>query len=262
MKIAVSSLDQAWKNKAVNRIACERQCARAAKERAQLIVFPEMTLTGYCMEAESLAEVISDSETTHFFQSIARKYSIAVVFGYIAKDKGFYLNRAVLVDSKGIVLAEYDKIHPFVHAGEDRVFKGGEKLAVANIDNVNIGLTVCYDLRFPEVYTAMARRADLVINIANWPARRFLHWDTLLRARAIENQYCMLGVNRTGTDGNGVEYCKSTCCYFPSGEKLPMIALEDTLDLIVLDTQALGNYRAEFPTISSRRDAVYAGIHA
>lgn len=259
MRIAISSLDQRWKDKYANMAQCERHCAFASKRQAQLVVFPEMTLTGFCMDAESLSETSSSSETNEFFASLARRCGLFILYGYIAKE-GNYYNRASLVDPQGVVRAQYDKVHPFVHAGEDRVFSGGTELAISQIDNFKIGLTVCYDLRFPELYTAMSSDCDLVVNIANWPAKRAVHWDALLKARAIENQYYMLGVNRTGVDGNGIDYCRSSKCYHPSGESLPMDPLVECLDLINLDMSSLASMRLNFPTLSSRREDIYAAF--
>ena len=257
MKVAISSLDQVWKNKSANRVLCENDCMQANASHADLIIFPEMTLTGFCMDAQSLAENAECSETIIFFQSLALKYDLAVVFGFIAEDNG-YFNRAIAVSSQGQVVSQYDKIHPFVDAGEDQIFTGGSLLSVFNISDFTVGLTVCYDLRFPEIYTALSRDCDLVINIANWPEKRCEHWDTLLRARAIESQFYMLGVNRTGKDGNGVDYSKSSKCYHPSGQAMPFVSMSSSLDTLDLDKLSLSQFRQGFPTLSSRREALYA----
>jgi predicted amidohydrolase len=259
IKLAISSLDQVWKDKAENQAACDKHCKAAAEAGVDLIVFPEMTLTGFCMDAEELSESPDGSETVSFFKELAVRYRLTILFGFIAKSSG-YSNRAIAVDPEGQVIASYDKIHPFVHAGEDKIFTGGQRLSIFRIKGAIIGLTICYDLRFPELYSALSKQCNLVVNIANWPASRHLHWDTLLRARAIENQFYMLGVNRSGTDGKGVEYCKSSICYHPSGVAEPSRPITDSLDYINLDIESLESFRQSFPTLSSRREKLYASF--
>ena len=259
MKIALSSLDQSWKNKVENRIKCEQHCVVANENNAQMIVFPEMTLSGFCMDAEELAEPIENSESVALFQELACKYNLYILFGYIVENEGFY-NRAVIINPKGRSILHYDKIHLFSPADEDKTFMAGDDLSVVKIADLRIGLSICYDLRFPELYSALAHSCDLVINIANWPAKRVVHWDTLLRARAIENQYFTLGVNRTGIDGNKVSYCKSSVCYHPSGDMLLMKNLCDNLDLIDFNMSSLVSYRRDFSTLESRRIDLYSNF--
>jgi predicted amidohydrolase len=259
MKVAISSLNQVWKNKSENQAACDKHAAAAAETGVDLLVFPEMTLTGFCMDAEELSEPVGGSESIQFFRDLAVRYQLSVVFGFIAKGDG-YTNRAVAIDFRGNVVGSYDKVHPFVYAGEDKVFTGGDHLATFDINGFTVGLTICYDLRFPELYSALSSSCDLVLNIANWPASRHLHWDALLRARAIENQFYMLGVNRTGTDGAGFEYCKNSICYHPSGIPETANTIVEDLDYLELNKDSLDVFRESFPTLSSRRDELYASF--
>jgi len=257
MKIALSSLDQAWENKKYNMLLCEKHCSLASKNQTDLIVFPEMTLTSYSMNVKKNSEKIKTGESLFFFKELAKKYRMYIVYGYVLDNKGYY-NNASVISPKGDTLGEYSKMHLFKFSGENNDFSPGESLCVVKVCGVNIGLTICYDLRFPYLYGKLSEMCDIVINIANWPSKRLMHWDTLLRARAIENQFFMLGVNRTGIDGNNLKYTKSSVCYQPDGERVAIDkSIGKTLDVINLDINTLIEYRKNFNTLSSRLNGVY-----
>lgn len=217
MKIALASMDQTWEDKAENLRKCESFFQQSSTTDVDLLVFPEMTLTGFSMNAKTVSEHLDSSESLKHMRELAAKYRIATVFGLASKSNAKFYNSAISIDNKGKTLGHYNKIHLFSFGGEDRVFSPGEQITSIKYFEKNIGITICYDLRFPEIYSALSKNCEIIINIANWPASRILHWETLLRARAIENQVTMVGVNRVGIDGNSIQYISSSKVYLPNG---------------------------------------------
>jgi predicted amidohydrolase len=123
-----------------------------------------------------------------------------------------------------------------------------------------LGFSICYDLRFPELYSALAKDCDVLVNIANWPKHRLQQWKALLQARAIENQAYMIGVNRVGTDANGLEYEPSSMIFDANGERLEPIATEGEIDLFELSLQSLEVFRSNFSTKQDRQPELYRAL--
>ncbi len=259
MKIALVSLNQVWEDKKANLLSCKAYIEQASLNNVDLIIFPEMTLSGFSSNTELLAENELSSETINSFSSLAKEFSIAIVFGLIiqAGDKCF--NKSCFIDDTGKVLGNYAKIHPFTFSGEDKYFKSGCNLTVVKYKQVNIGLTICYDLRFPELYSALSKSSDIIINIANWPEKRIDHWNTLLKARAIENQIYIIGVNRIGTDANQLKYVDSSNIINANGDYLDFQKIED-MKIYSIDTLFTQKYRANFNTINDRKVNFYKEI--
>ena len=255
MRIAMISLDQVWENKAANRVACRQSLSRAAEDHADLVIFPEMTLTGFSMNVETIGEDAGQEETLGWFREQARAHQVAVVMGYVSRcTDGKGLNRAVMLDSEGTELGHYDKIHPFKLSGEDLNFHQGTKTTVCDFQSVACGLTICYDLRFPELYTQLsAAQSSMIITIASWPDHRILHWDTLLRARDIEHQVFMIGVNRTGSDPTGLKYVQSSVIYGPFGEIIEPIISDAGYDLCEINMAEVERVRQQFPFLQDRK---------
>ncbi|HUF51775.1 MAG TPA: nitrilase-related carbon-nitrogen hydrolase [Longimicrobiales bacterium] len=255
--IALASLAAAWEQKEPNLERCRTLCAQAAALGAELVAFPEMTLTGFTMAAAAAAEAPTDSWTIRSFADCARAAGVAVAFGVVLRTSARPVNCLVLVDSTGAERARYAKIHPFSHAAEDAHYDSGGALAAAPVAGMTLGFSVCYDLRFPELYTALAPACAALLVIANWPAARIAHWDALLTARAIECQCYMIGVNRTGVDGNGIGYPRSSRVIDPRGAVLQPEVVADELDLYTLDAAHVAAYRRAFPTLRDRRPDTY-----
>jgi predicted amidohydrolase len=124
---------------------------------------------------------------------------------------------------------------------------------------MNLGLTICYDLRFPELYAGLAKESDVLINIANWPKKRVDHWDTLLKARAIENQIFVLGVNRIGIDGNNLEYQESSNVFNANGEKVEYNSFKD-MKIFKIDKNFTTDFKSKFNTTNDRKIKLYKDI--
>lgn len=259
MRLSLVSLDQQWQAKETNLERCSDFIKEAKEKGSQLIIFPEMTLTGYSLEVSLIAEEENESRTLKQFGKLALESEIFIIFGACLLDASTRKPRNVfcLARPDGTSEVVYAKVHPFSFVGEDRVLEAGNKLGISTIDCITVGAAVCYDLRFPELYAAMAPRVNAIVTIANWPLQRVQHWKSLLIARAIENQCFMLGVNRTGQDGNGLTYEKSSMAVNPDGIVLEPIWQSKYLDLYEIDPEEVRNFRAIFPTISDKRYSLY-----
>jgi predicted amidohydrolase len=257
MRIGLVSLNQKWEQKTKNLIACENFIKKAAQKKVDLIIFPEMTLTGFSINSNGLAENENSSYTLKAFKSLAKKYSINIVFGVILRNKKKLTNNAILVSSQGNIKLRYKKIHLFSFALENNFFSPGDKLPSINLKSLRIGLTVCYDLRFPELFRALAKNCNLIINIANWPKARIHHWNTLLTARAIENQLFIAGVNRTGIDGNNIKYISSSQIISPDGAKLKQKYNLKLLSIYDINLNLCLNSRSIFPALKDRNFKFY-----
>ncbi len=257
MRISLISLDQAWEDKTENKRQCEHIVKLSSEKKVDLVVFPEMTLTGFSMNTAKIAEKLKGSETIDFFQQLALKNNIAIVFGVVVEERDRASNRLLLISPNGDIKVNYTKIHPFSYSSEDKYYTKGQNLGQTIFKGINLGFSICYDLRFPELYQGLSEFSEVIITIANWPKKRIEHWEALLKARAIENQSIMVGVNRIGTDGNGIEYVKSSMVFSEAGYMIePEFTLENA-DIYNIDTNSVSLSRSEFPMKNDRRKSLY-----
>lgn len=217
LKIALVQADQQWENKKSNYAVYERLLESV---QADLIVLPEMFSTGFSMNAASLAETMDD-EAVRWLKKLAAGKLAAVYTSFIFTSGKGYFNRGIFVFPDGKIEI-YDKRKRFVLAKEHEVFESGESETIVEFKGWKINLQICYDLRFPEIsrngYENDGRAAyDLLVYTANWPERRIVHWNTLLKARAIENQCYVAGCNRVGEDGEGISYNGCSAVIDPLG---------------------------------------------
>ncbi len=266
MKIALTSMDIEWENKSVNRKKCVELIKRASDSGARLILFPEMTLTGFTMNIKECGEDFAAGnppETVSFFGEQSRKYGMAVGFGYISAEGGRGTNHFVVIDN-GRIIGDYTKIHPFSYGRESYFYDSGRQLVSVTLDNVKMGLFVCYDLRFPEIFQKSGEDNIVLAVIANWPKSRLSHWNCLLQARAIETQSIVLGVNRKGT-GNGLEYESSSRAFDCEGHLLDGESITtgfgDECILIEAATDTVIQKRKEFPVKEDRKKQLYRSFY-
>ena len=162
------------------------------------------------------------------------------------------------------MLGKYRKIHLFSSAPvhEDRYFTPGSSLTTLHIGEMTWGFSICYDLRFPELYRSLALQgAEVLVNCTAWPASRAAHWETLTRARAIENQAYMIGTNRVGTDG-GVTFCGRSCIVEPFGEVISLgSADEEELVVGEIRKDKVVSFRQDIPVFQSRRKDIYGNMN-
>lgn len=226
----------------------------ASHEKCDIAVFPEMFNTGFSMNISTIAED-EDGETASVLSDMAKRYEINLIAGFSVKafDGKKGENIAVVFDRKGEFIARYVKIHPFSFAREDQYYPAGESTVVFNIEGMSSGIFICYGLRFPEVFRSIAKKVKAIFVIANWPSSRKEHWETLLKARAIENQCFVIGVNRTGTDGNGIHYPGASRVFDPSG--MEICSCNDTNEFItcMINHREVAETRARFPFLRDMR---------
>lgn len=260
MRIVTVSLNQAWEDKESNIKQIQRLMLDISPFKPDLVVFPEMTLTAFTMNVEDMAEDYASSSTIEFFSNLAKSNNTAIAFGVIIKTQKKPTNNLIIVSNGGNVLARYEKIHPFSYSGETDYYSKGGKVVCLKLNEFTLGLTICYDLRFPELYQSLSRHCDVLLNIANWPTKRVADWRLLLHARALENQCYMIGVNRTGVDGKGLEYEKSSSVIDPMGKDVESIPLSDIIDVYDIGKETIVSYRESFPVKKDRRVELYKEI--
>jgi len=263
MKIVCCQLDIVWEDKAANYARVQALIERAAPDEGSLVVLPEMFATGFSMNVE----VISDSgsrETAMFLAAMASKYKVHMIGGVVTTaPEGRGRNEAAVFAPSGAEVARYCKIHPFSFGEESNHYVGGARIALFDWGEWAVAPFICYDLRFPEVFRAAVRHTDghagaqLFTVIANWPAVREEHWITLLKARAIENQAYVAGVNRCGSGGK-LAYSGRSLIIDPRGQVLADAGGEEGTITADLDLPALLAYRREFPALNDMRPE-YAG---
>lgn len=216
LNIVAIQANLTWGNPAKNRLYFEQMINKLASD-TDLVVLPEMFSTGFTMKPSSIFETMKGT-TVSWMINMAKAHDIAVIGSIVIQDNNQYFNRAVFVHPSG-QLEIYDKRHLFGLAGEDKQYTSGIKRIVINFKGWRICPLICYDLRFP-VWSRNSDDYDLLLFMANWPIPRIDAWDTLLKARAIENMSYCVGVNRIGDDENGYQYNGHTSAYNFLGEKI------------------------------------------
>ncbi|RXM46150.1 nitrilase family protein [Flavobacterium sp. YO64] len=202
MKTALIQSDLYWENASENRKRFEAKINSLDSE-VNLIVLPEMFSTGFTMNPSAVAETMQ-GETVLWMKAMAKAKSSAVVGSLVIVENEKYYNRMLFVFPSGEIQF-YDKRHLFTLAGEDEFYTAGTQKVIVDYLDWKICLQVCYDLRFP-VFVRNVENYDLLLYVANWPKVRTNAWDTLLKARAIENLSYVVGVNRIGLDANNFEH--------------------------------------------------------
>jgi predicted amidohydrolase len=235
--------DLAWQDADENRRRLARHFGGLAGH-TDLIVLPETFSTGYSMNSAQYYEEM-DGPTVGWMREEAAALGCTVTGSLIVRDAGQHYNRLVWVRPDGSLVC-YDKRHLFRMAGEQKSFSPGDQRLVVDIKGWRVCPLICYDLRFP-VWSRSRNDYDLLLYVANWPARRKLAWSTLLRARAIENVSYVVGVNRVGRDGNGADYCGGSVAIDFLGQPLNDEHDGDDVETVVLDREALVAFRSGFP---------------
>ena len=211
-----------------------------------LVVLPETFTTGFSMEVERLGEA-AGGPTVVWLSDMAEELDAAITGSVITSEGGRYFNRLLWAEPDRKLKA-YDKRHLFRMGGEHRHFTPGGTAWTTRWRGFSVCPLVCYDLRFP-VFSR--RRAgldyELLIYVANWPAPRSLAWRTLLKARAIENQAYVVGVNRVGPDGHGIAHAGDSAAIDPLGAPLAELGAEPALVSVALDAGRLHAFREKFP---------------
>jgi|TARA_B110000503_G_scaffold133021_1_gene209817 omega-amidase len=215
-----------------------------------LIILPEMFSTGFSMNPELLSEAVH-TRTFRWMRQISEQKNTVLMGSYIVRDQGNFFNRLYAVYPDGSSHF-YDKKHLFGLAGEQEHYTSGSQKLIIEIKGWRICPMICYDLRFPIWSRSRASfdqlyEYDLLVYVASWPKPRINAWDTLLAARAIENQSYAIGVNRLGTDGNALEYCGHSAVYDFLGKNQLDLGETAGIHTAILDKQSLMLFREEYP---------------
>lgn len=239
---------------------CLTKIKMTSERKPDLIVFPELSDTGYDLEnMASIASSLENGLPISELKKAARTYQMAIVVGLSEKSADGLYNSAVVIDKQGEVIAHYRKIHLYTPNGEG-VFKPGHQPLLFDFMGFKVGLNICYDIRFPEFARYLARQgANVLIVPTAWPFPRVEHWNLLTKARAIENQCYVIGVNRVGTDG-GFTFCGNSRVVDPHGV-LVASASEDQEELLWadLDQSRIDFIRKRQPIFDHLRNDLFVG---
>jgi len=254
LKIALVQANQIWENKEANFIHYT-QLLKDTKQ-IDLIIFPEMFHTGFSMNAKLLAEKMESSIGLDWLKKTAKEKDAAIYTSLIIEEDGSFYNRGVFVFPTGQI-EQYDKRKTFGLAGEDRVYSAGDKEVIVDYKGWAFQLQICYDLRFPEIVRNrldpnQIPAYDVVLYVANWPQKRIVHWKTLLKARAIENQSYVVGVNRIGIDGKDLIYSGDSMLVDPLGEEIECQVNKEEIKIVSLSRNNLNSTRKTLPFLKDR----------
>ncbi len=242
LHISLLQFDIKWENRETNITSLEKMMSGL---QSDLIVLPEMFTTGFTMEPENIAEKPL-GKTHSWMKEIAAAKKCVITGSLVTQENGKYYNRLIWMYPDGN-FATYDKRHLFRMAGEHKKYTAGNRKLIVNYRGWKICPLICYDLRFP-VWSRNTEMYDLLIYIANFPAARSAHWNCLLKARAIENQCYVAGLNRTGTDAREIKYWGESRIINPIGNIIASSPeKKDGIIQTAISLKALKKYQQEFP---------------
>ena len=256
LRVAAVQHDIVWHDRDANFERLAAPIAGAAASGAGLVLLTETFSTGFSFDTPGIGEA-EGGPSSQFLTAMAAQHGVWVggscpeVAPDAPDDDQRPSNVFVLVGPDGTTY-RYRKIHPFSHADEERYVRAGTDFVTVEIEGVRVSIFVCYDLRFADEFWSLATSTDLYLVVANWPAKRRLHWSALLRARAIENQAYVVGVNRVGT-GGALDYSGDSAIIDPLGELLATGAGGETVLLADIDTDHVASTRDHFRFLQDRR---------
>ena len=251
LKIAMLQADLVWQNAAEN-LKNFSEKINEIKEQVDLIILPEMFTTGFSMQPQKIGDTMH-GETVEWMRKIASEKDSAIAGSVIIYENNNFYNRFLFVHPSGEINF-YDKRHLFTLAGEDKVYVAGKEKIIVEYKGWKICPLICYDLRFP-VWARNVEEYDLLIYVANWPKIRIAAWDTLLKARSIENMCYGIGVNRVGVDANNYEYNGHSAAYDCLGEQVAETK-ENNEETVVftLDKNHISKIRNKLGFLNDRDD--------
>jgi omega-amidase len=261
MELIGIQTDIGWEDRDMNYARVRELLSGARIEAGSLLVLPEYFAVGFSMDTARVAERRSESES--FLKDVARQYQSYVIGGVArmvkTEDGEAAANEALVVSPQGALLGSYRKMHPFTLAGEAEHYLAWDEVCLVDCGEFLVAPTICYDLRFPELYRAATTQgAEVLVVIANWPVVRIDHWVTLLKARAIENQAYVIGVNRVGQDPNH-HYSGKSMIIDPRGQVIAEAGDQPGLLRAQATRRVLTDWRMAFPALMDRREFLGEG---
>lgn len=244
LKITLVQADLAWEDPRTNRTRLDHALAEVGGT-TDLVVLPEMFTTGFTMAGDDVAETM-EGPSVAWMKRTSAGLAAHVAGSLVIREDGHVYNRLVWASPEGHIYT-YDKRHLFRMSGEHKVYAAGTTPLTVSIGEWRVRPFICYDLRFPVWTRNVASCYDVAIFVANWPAPRAAHWAALLKARAIENQAYVLGVNRVGRDGNGQIYAGDSMAVDYQGEVIFHAGDCEAVQTLALDGAGINTYRQNFP---------------
>jgi len=249
LKVALIQTNLVWENPEKNREYFTEKIGQISGS-INLIILPEMFTSGFTMDAEKVAETMQ-GETVTWMQNMAAKTGAALVGSLVISEAHKYYNRLLFVEPSGKITS-YNKRHAFTLVGEENTYCEGTEKVIIDYKGWKICPLICYDLRFP-VWARNTENYDVLIYVANWPKPRISAWDTLLKARAIENMSYCIGVNRVGVDGVNCEYPGHSAVYDVLGNQVSVAKPnEEDIQIITLEKRHVEAYRNKFKFLNDR----------
>jgi omega-amidase len=251
MKISVIQPVIVWEDKSRNFKNLSELISPLFNE-TDIIILPEMFNTGFSMDPDRLSEPMS-GETFAWMKSMSEKGDFGICGSFMVKDNNDFYNRWLFVSPEAETIY-YDKRHLFGMGGEKELFTRGKSRLIFSYRGIKISPYICYDLRFP-VWSRNTEKSDLIIYASNWPDSRQSVWNTLLKARAIENQCYVAGSNPTGTDGKGISYSGDSVIINPRGEIIASAGTDSNTSITCeLSLKDLIDFRNKFPVSNDTDD--------
>lgn len=248
LRLALLQCDLHWESPKLNLDSIATQL-ELLRNDVDLLVLPEMFTTGFTM-TETMSSLSFNKITIDWMQRIATDHNVVVVGSIPFAVENNRVNRLLVVNTDGVV-THYDKRHTFTLAGENKVYTSGDKLTSFMLNGFKICPLICYDLRFP-VWARNSMDYDVLLYVANWPKPRIAAWDTLLKARAIENMAYCVGVNRVGVDPKGNEYPGHTAVYNVLGETVAFSENNTEIVYATLQKKDLIETREKLPFLADK----------
>lgn len=225
-------------------------------QKIDVVVLPELFHSGFSMHPERFTSMAD--ELLSNLAKLAGLFGIYIIAGVaeteLDREDVIFRNSGWVFNPSGERAARYIKQMPFSYINEQAVYLPGNQLCLFDVNGVMCTLFICYDLRFPELFRKVAREVAVIFVIANWPESRQSHWETLLKARAIENQCFIVGVNRVGRDGNDLNYIGGSMVINPLGEVLSYGQVTDEVILTEIETLQVQQVRKQFPFLQDMQD--------
>lgn len=253
MKVAAVQHAIVWEDREATLRHVQPLVAKAVASGAELVVLPEMFAVGFSMATERIAEPPDGPTTTWLVEQASTTGawlcgSVPITPAGAARAR----NTLVLAGPNGAVL-RYEKRHPFSYGGEHDHYAAGDDAPTFDVAGLRVSPAVCYDLRFADQFWAQAVETDCYVVVANWPVARRSHWRTLLQARAVENQAYVVGVNRVGRSGDGLDHAGDSLVVDPTGELLVDAGEHEGVALADVDPACVADVRVRLPFLRDRR---------
>lgn len=260
MKCCSAQIQSCWEDPVATLEKIEPCIRQAASSDAALIAFPEQFATGWDPHSHHHIEDLSGPIVSGLV-TYAAEYSISILGSFRQRHDLLPTNTCVIIREDGSIAGQYAKMHPFSFAGEDRWYAPGDGISVFRLEGVVLGIAICYDLRFPELFRIYADKGvHGVVVPSAWPESRIRQWELFIRARAVENQMYIIGVNTTGK--NPVDaYNGDSMTAGPDGSIIARAGNHEALLFSDLDAETVEDVRRHFPVYQDKRSDLYLQLH-